>query len=146
VLSEAIQRVAERRLEESDDKYCMSRKRFIHPRLVRPPLCESVCKRNVSSIRSSDVGIIIQVRGTVIRTGQIKMLESERQYSCDKCGHVFRVLADMDQHNGSLAVPTRFPGTLPRLCAYNMRLCVRSSACAQAHTRIPLQHLLCGVV
>lgn len=115
VLSEAIQRVAERRLEESDDKYCMSRKRFIHPRLVRPPLCESVCKRNVSSIRSSDVGIIIQVRGTVIRTGQIKMLESERQYSCDKCGHVFRVLADMDQHNGSLAVPTRLPGPLPRV-------------------------------
>jgi DNA helicase MCM9 len=87
LFAEAIQRVAERRLKESEDKYSMTRKKFIHPRLVRPPLCDSVCKRNVSAIRSSDVGIVIQVRGTVIRTGQIKMLESEREYSCDKCAH-----------------------------------------------------------
>jgi len=41
--------------------YSMTRKKYIHPRLVRPPLCDSICKPNVSAIRSSDVGIIIQV-------------------------------------------------------------------------------------
>lgn len=116
LFAEAIQRVAERRLKESEDKYSMTRKKFIHPRLVRPPLCDSVCKPNVSAIRSSDVGIVIQVRGTVIRTGQIKMLESEREYSCDKCAHKFKVFADMDQHNGSLTPPTCCPAERAKPC------------------------------
>ena len=33
-----------------------------------------------------------KVRGTVIRTGQIKMLESEREYACEKCAHKFKVI------------------------------------------------------
>lgn len=141
-LPEAIQRVAERRLQESEDKFCMSRKKFIHPRLVRPPLCESVCKRNVSSIRSSDVGVIIQVRGTVIRTGQIKMLESERQYSCDKCAHVFRVLADMDQYNGSLAVPTSCTSERAKPCKSTTFTVVEGTRVCRDYQEIKIQEQL----
>ena len=109
---------------------------------MRPPLCESVCKRNVSSIRSSDVGVIIQVRGTVIRTGQIKMLESERQYSCDKCAHVFRVLADMDQYNGSLAVPTSCTSERAKPCKSTTFTVVEGTRVCRDYQEIKIQEQL----
>jgi len=49
--------------------------------------------------RSSDVGHFVEVRGTVIRTGAIKMLEWERQMECAKCRHPFVVRADPEQYN-----------------------------------------------
>jgi len=142
LFAEAIQRVAERRLRESEDKYSMSRKKFIHPRLVRPPLCDSVCKPNVSAIRSSDVGIIIQVRGTVIRTGQIKMLESEREYACDKCAHRFKVFADMDQHNGSLMSPTCCPAERAKPCKSTKFSVVDGSRVCRDYQEIKIQEQL----
>ena len=36
--------------------------------------------------------------GTVIRTGAVKMLESEVTLECSKCGHRFHVHADFMQH------------------------------------------------
>jgi DNA replicative helicase MCM subunit Mcm2 (Cdc46/Mcm family) len=56
----------------------MEVKEFVHARVTNPPSCSSVCKSNVSSLRSGDVGRLISVQGTVIRAGLIKMLESER--------------------------------------------------------------------
>ena len=39
----------------------------------------------------------VQVPGTVIRTGQIKMLQSKREYVCLKCKQSFSVSADIEQ-------------------------------------------------
>jgi len=142
LFSEAIQHVCERRLEESDDKYSMTRKKYIHPRLVRPPLCDSICKPNVSAIRSSDVGIIIQVRGTVIRTGQIKMLESEREYACEKCAHKFKVFADMDQFNGSLVPPTSCPVERAKPCKSTKFTVVDGSRVCRDYQEIKIQEQL----
>jgi len=142
LFSEAIQRVAERRLSDSDDKYSMSRKKFIHPRLVRPPLCNSICKPNVSSVRSSDVGVVIQVRGTVIRTGQIKMLEAEREYACEKCGHKFKVFADMDQYNGSLTPPASCPAERAKPCKSTKFTVVDGSRVCRDYQEIKIQEQL----
>lgn len=35
--------------------------------------------------RSSDVGILLEVKGTVIRTAMAKTLEYKREYQCTKC-------------------------------------------------------------
>ena len=142
LFAEAIQSVARRRLAQSEDRMMMSPKKYIHPRLVRPPLCESVCKPNVSSIRSSDVGLIIQVRGTVIRTGQIKMLESEREYSCDKCAHRFKVLADMDQHNGSLVPPVSCPAQRAKPCKSVKFSVVEGSRVCRDYQEVKIQEQL----
>ena len=42
LFAEAIQQVAERRIQVSEDRYSMCIKKYIHPRRVVPPLCESV--------------------------------------------------------------------------------------------------------
>jgi DNA replicative helicase MCM subunit Mcm2 (Cdc46/Mcm family) len=63
-----------------------------------PPINE-FCKPNISCIRSKDTNSLIQLSGTVIRSGLMKMLEYEKCYVCDKCGHEFVVAADIEQWN-----------------------------------------------
>ena len=75
-----------------------------------PPLGEH-WKPNVSAMRASDVGPVVQVGGTVVRTGGVKIIENCRTYQCcaASCGHTFRVFADREQGN-LLEKPTRCPG------------------------------------
>ena len=40
---------------------------------------------SISKIRVKDIGRLITVKGTVIRSGAIKLLEGERLYECNKC-------------------------------------------------------------
>lgn len=76
-----------------------------HPRLCFvPPLAEH-WKANVSALRASDVGPVVQLGGTVVRTGAVKMLETCRVYQCCGCGVEFRVEADREQGN-VLEAPT----------------------------------------
>jgi hypothetical protein len=46
--------------------------------------------------------------GTVVRTGSVKMLESERLFQCGKCKHQFALRADVEQY---FAIPK--PGHCP---------------------------------
>lgn len=80
----------------------------VHIRLHNLP--PGFVKRNVSMISSLDSGNFMEVSGTVIRTGMIKMLEAEKEYQCAsaRCGHRFRVVADLSQ-DGALEMPKRCP-------------------------------------
>eukprot|EP00611_Tribonema_gayanum_P029193 TRINITY_DN7728_c0_g2_i1.p2 TRINITY_DN7728_c0_g2~~TRINITY_DN7728_c0_g2_i1.p2 ORF type:complete len:360 (+),score=155.61 TRINITY_DN7728_c0_g2_i1:116-1195(+) len=82
-------------------------KRNAHVRLAHLPSVSDLCKPNVSSIRNTDLNRVIQIQGTVIRTGMVKMLEVTRQYQCQNktCGHTFEVACDMSQ--GNVLVPPR---------------------------------------
>ena len=55
-------------------------KNLCHIRLSNLP--PGFVRRNVSEIRSDDYGLFVQVSGTTIRTGTIKMLESEKMFQC----------------------------------------------------------------
>jgi len=83
----------------------------IHARLTHLPPNSSHCKPFISALNSNDVGKIIQITGTVVRTSSVQMYESQRAYKCcDKqCGHKFIVKADLEEFNNSLNVPTRCP-------------------------------------
>lgn len=50
-------------------------------------LLNAEMKLSISRIRCHDIGRVLAVRGTIIRTGAVKMLEGEREYECTKCKH-----------------------------------------------------------
>jgi len=79
----------------------------LHVRLQHlPPHCET-SKSSASSITASDVGSVVQLNGTVIRTSQIRMLNEYKVFRClnSKCGHEFRVYADMEQSDNAIVQP-----------------------------------------
>ncbi|CAM9883337.1 unnamed protein product, partial [Sphacelaria rigidula] len=106
-----------------------------HVRITHLPPLSDLCKPNISSIRGTDLGSLIQIQvsihhafrfgflsiaskqGTVIRTGAVKMLEVSREYRCQNktCGAVFSVHSDMSQGN-LLAPPTSCPGVGEKQC------------------------------
>ena len=85
--------------------------RPLHARLVHLPPHSSFCKPTLSSLRATDVGTVIQISGTCVRTGPIRMMETIRTYTClgKGCGHSFRVQADFGTTNNALPMPTICP-------------------------------------
>lgn len=97
----------------------------VHPRLVHlPPTC---CKP-AAALTAQDVGKIVQVSGTVVRTGPVQMYESARTYQCcggarggknrqqqqqQYCGQSFLVYADLEHRHNTLQDPEICPGFLP---------------------------------
>ncbi|KAL7472228.1 hypothetical protein ACHAXS_012558, partial [Conticribra weissflogii] len=83
----------------------------LHARLVHLPPHTHHCKPTLSSLTSSDVGTIIQISGTCIRTSPIRMMETTRYYTClaKGCGHIFSCTADFGTSNNALALPIICP-------------------------------------
>ncbi|KAJ2871960.1 DNA helicase mcm9 [Coemansia aciculifera] len=48
---------------------------------------------------SGDVGRLLTISGTVIRTGMVKMMETQKRYACLKCRGTFVVRAELEQYN-----------------------------------------------
>lgn len=84
-----------------------------HVRISHIPPIPELYKASLSGIRAHDVGRLIQVTGTVVRLGTVKMLNASREYTCknSKCGHRFRIYADFEQ--GYMLQP---PRACPREC------------------------------
>jgi DNA helicase MCM9 len=74
-------------------------KRSAHVRMQQLPASSELCKRNVSALRNTDLGLLVQICGTVVRTASVKMMEFERRFQCQNktCGRVFAVRCDMSQ-------------------------------------------------
>lgn len=83
-------------------------KENVHVRPYHLPEDPLLYKKNVSSLRSSDVGHLVSFRGTVIRTGSILMRELQRTYQCSKCKHRFIVYSDITR-GGKFELPTFCP-------------------------------------
>ncbi|KAL2914680.1 DNA helicase mcm9 [Polyrhizophydium stewartii] len=71
-----------------------------HVRVSRPNDCEELKRARVP--RCSDIGRLVFFKGTVIRTGRVKMLETLKIFQCVTCGGCFRVPYDRELFN---AVP-----------------------------------------
>ena len=82
----------------------------VHARIVHlPPTC---CRTSVATMEASDVGRIVQVSGTCVRTSPLQMYESARQYKCtgkNGCSRTFLHKADLETRNNSIAAPLRCP-------------------------------------
>ncbi|ORX72320.1 MCM-domain-containing protein [Linderina pennispora] len=55
---------------------------------------------------SEDIGKLVSISGTVIRTGVVKMMETQRLYVCGKCRGSFMMPAEVEQYN-YIPKPTR---------------------------------------
>lgn len=85
--------------------------RPLHARLVHLPPHLQFCKPTLSSISSKDVGTVVQISGTVVRTGPVRMMETMRTYNClgKGCGNQFTVHADFGTSNNALVPPVICP-------------------------------------
>jgi len=63
-----------------------------------PPIPE-LNKSTLGQIRSQESESLLQISGTVVRTGTVRMLELSKEYQCmnPKCGFRFKVFADPEQ-------------------------------------------------
>lgn len=82
----------------------------VHARLFHlPPTC---CRTSVASMNATDVGKIVQLSGTVVRTSPVQMYESARTYKCNGkkgCSRTFLQKADLEQRSNALVTPDRCP-------------------------------------
>eukprot|EP00276_Gloeochaete_wittrockiana_P008684 CAMPEP_0184650148 /NCGR_PEP_ID=MMETSP0308-20130426/7671_1 /TAXON_ID=38269 /ORGANISM="Gloeochaete witrockiana, Strain SAG 46.84" /LENGTH=1584 /DNA_ID=CAMNT_0027083485 /DNA_START=135 /DNA_END=4886 /DNA_ORIENTATION=+ len=114
VLEDAA-RLAQKNILNTMQDVILCVKSNVHLRLNNLPQCSELFRPTVSSFRSADVGKFVSVQGTVIRTGQTKLLEWRRKYECSKCKHRFNSYADLDQR-GAFQPPTICPMQLSTGC------------------------------
>ena len=114
----------------------------IHARLIHLPPHLTNCKPSISSLTSHDIGKILQISGTVVRTSKVQMYESQRAYKChDKngCGTSFIIKADLQQWNNALVSPSRCPNPS---CKNKEFVCIPEGGCRSDYQEIKLQESL----
>ena len=111
LLDQALVVAQEEVVEHHEDANFMSVKHSAHARPHHLPRCRELWKETVSSIRATNINSLLSVSGTVIRTGQIKMLQSKREYRCVKCDHTFQLEADIEQRH-QMPIPPECPSQL----------------------------------
>lgn len=94
----------------------------VHIRLNSIPSLSSLTKPTIGDIRSHEVSSLIQVAGTVVRTGGVRMLELSKQYECmnPKCRYRFTVTADAEQDH-MLPQPRTCPSKVDPSSVSSMR-------------------------
>ncbi|KJE96086.1 mini-chromosome maintenance deficient 9 [Capsaspora owczarzaki ATCC 30864] len=106
IFDNAIRQCEALMLERSEGCSEMIYKNNVHARLSNLPICAEVTRAQLP--RSTDIGQFLSISGTVTRTGGVRMLEFEREFSCEKCKGTFRVQAEFEQFH-SIPRPSRCP-------------------------------------
>ncbi len=81
----------------------------VHARIFHLP---PTCSRTSVAYEATDVGKIVQLSGTVVRTSPVQMYESARTYKCcgkNGCGKTFVQSADLEQKNNAMMAPETCP-------------------------------------
>lgn len=79
------------------DGCAASVKENVHVRLGQVPLAPELQKPTISSVRNGDVGRLLSIRGTVIKTGIVKTLVYSKWFECVACRCRMKVFADAEQ-------------------------------------------------
>nr|XP_043630756.1 probable DNA helicase MCM9 [Erigeron canadensis] len=92
-------------------------KEFVHVRIQMcgPTLDDPEFSPSIGRVRVKHRDILLTLKGTVIRSGAIKMIEGERQYECRKCKHRFKVHPELENRN-AIQKPTSCPSKDPKYC------------------------------
>jgi DNA helicase MCM9 len=97
LMDRALLGAQQRMLETHSLKRHLSVKLNCHVRLCRPGDCEELVRTRVP--RCEDVGRLVFFNGTVIRTGMVKMVETQKTFECAKCGERFQAFYDRELFN-----------------------------------------------
>lgn len=70
-----------------------------HVRIIDLPGIKSFVKQTISDISSHEADGLIQISGTIVRTGTVRMLEVSKEYECEnrRCMKRFTLVADPEQ-------------------------------------------------
>lgn len=76
-------------------------KSLCHIRIAELPPMQELIKSSIGDINVESGKRLLQVSGTIVRTGGVRMLELAKQYECQnpKCRYRFTVYADPEQDN-----------------------------------------------
>jgi DNA replicative helicase MCM subunit Mcm2 (Cdc46/Mcm family) len=85
-------------------------KRNAHVRMEGLPRTVDLCKPNISSIRNTDSGRMIQIQGTVVRSGMLKMLEVSRKYQCQN------KVSTINEYTMKTTISTTFNCKIQNVC------------------------------
>ncbi|XP_058087341.1 probable DNA helicase MCM9 isoform X2 [Magnolia sinica] len=99
------------------DRNSVILKDFVHVRIniSGSPLEFPETFPSIGRVRVKHRGILLTLKGTVIRSGAIKMIEGEREYQCRKCKHIFKIYPELETGN-SIRLPTSCPSKGARPC------------------------------
>ena len=84
------------------------------------------------------INTLLSVSGTVIRTGQIKMLQSRREYRCAKCEHRFTLTADLEQRH-QMPIPDECPSHNAKPCRSGKFEFVEGTEVCKDYQEVPIQ-------
>ncbi|WOH04901.1 hypothetical protein DCAR_0624313 [Daucus carota subsp. sativus] len=70
---------------------------------------------SIGRVRVKHRGILLTLKGTVIRSGAIKMVEGDRTFECRRCKHRFKVSPELETGN-SVPKPTFCPSEKQKYC------------------------------
>ncbi|XP_010547918.1 PREDICTED: probable DNA helicase MCM9 isoform X2 [Tarenaya hassleriana] len=93
-------------------------KRFIHVRINTsgsPLELSPETFPSIGRVRVKHRGILLTLKGTVIRSGAVKMYEGERMYRCRKCKHEFPLFPELEARN-SIVKPSICPSQRLKPC------------------------------
>nr|DAD41036.1 TPA_asm: hypothetical protein HUJ06_015359 [Nelumbo nucifera] len=92
-------------------------KNFVHVRIniSGSPLEFPETFPSIGRVRVKHRGVLLTLKGTVIRSGSIKMIEGEREYECRKCKHRFKVYPELETGN-AVRLPSSCPSQRARSC------------------------------
>lgn len=83
-------------------------KSHLHARVCHLPSTPAYLKRNVSVLRTSDIGKLLSVLGTVTRTGSVMLREASRWLYCTTCKTNFEIFGDITRR-GAFDMPAKCP-------------------------------------
>ncbi|WVZ81945.1 hypothetical protein U9M48_029268 [Paspalum notatum var. saurae] len=94
-----------------------SLKKFVHVRIDASgsPLESPEASPSIGKVRVNHMRKLITLKGTVIRSGGVKMIEYERECMCRKCKHRFPVFPELEAGN-RMKIPAMCPSKSSRGC------------------------------
>ncbi|KAH9697638.1 hypothetical protein WN944_026801 [Citrus x changshan-huyou] len=123
-------------------KSCEKRveKKFIHLRINvsgSPLECPETFP-SIGRVRVKHHGVLLTLKGTVIRSGATKMYEGERTYMCRKCKHMFPVYPELETRN-SIVLPSHCPSQRSKPCEGTNFQFVENSIICHDYQEIKIQ-------
>ncbi|XP_050212085.1 probable DNA helicase MCM9 isoform X1 [Mercurialis annua] len=117
-----------------------SEKKFIHVRIdvSGSPLECTETFPSIGRVRVKHRGILLTLKGTVIRSGAIKMYEGERIYRCRKCKNEFPVFPELETRN-SIILPSFCPSLRSKPCEGTRFDCVDETIIRHDYQEIKIQ-------
>ncbi|KXG19610.1 probable DNA helicase MCM9 isoform X2 [Sorghum bicolor] len=119
-LRDAAQWAQDKVLKKLGNLKTTETKKSVHVRIdvTGSPLEFPEVSPSIGKVRVKHMRKLIALKGTVIRSGGVKMIEYERCYMCRKCKHSFEVYPELEARNRI---------NLPPLCPKASRGCTSAS-------------------